>query len=174
MIQGTLLFLEDDKDLQALVSTYLRERGYHVELARTVQEARDVLKYTQVDAAIVDGLLPGMTGADFIQELRRTEPSLPILFASAFWRDLKSHDLLTRQLTLLGSTADSAREILSRTAQELAQLDFEGDQGERFQVTFSAGIAVAPQDGTHAEALLQRADERLYRAKANGRNRIEL
>ena len=98
MIRGTLLFLEDDKDLQTLVSAYLRERGYHVESARTVQEARNVLAYTRVDAAIVDGLLPGMTGTDFIQELRRTEPSLPILFASAFWRDLKSHDLLTRQL----------------------------------------------------------------------------
>ncbi len=98
MIRGKLLFLEDDKDLQSLVSAYLRERGYHVASARTVKEARDVLQYTKVDAAIVDGLLPGMNGTDFIQELRRTEPTLPILFASAFWRDLKSHDLLTRQL----------------------------------------------------------------------------
>ena len=98
MIRGKLLFLEDDKDLQSLVSAYLRERGYQVASARTVKEARDVLQYTRVDAAIVDGLLPGMNGTEFIQELRRTEPTLPILFASAFWKDLKSHDLLTRQL----------------------------------------------------------------------------
>jgi PleD family two-component response regulator len=32
---------------------------------------------------------------------------------------------------------------------------------------------VAPQDGTDVESLLRHADERLYRAKANGRNRIE-
>ncbi|ATB27479.1 response regulator [Melittangium boletus] len=98
MTRGTLLFLEDDRDLQSLVSTYLRERGYQVESARSVKEARDVLSRSRVDAAIVDGLLPGMSGTDFIQELRRDEPSLPILFASAFWRDLKSHELLTRQL----------------------------------------------------------------------------
>ncbi|QRN94899.1 response regulator [Archangium violaceum] len=98
MSRGTLLFLEDDKDLQSLVSAYLRERGYHVESVRTAREALDVLVRVRVDAAIVDGLLPGMMGTDFIQELRRTEPHLPILFASAFWKDLKSHELLTRQL----------------------------------------------------------------------------
>ncbi|WP_164019047.1 response regulator [Pyxidicoccus trucidator] len=94
----TLLFLEDDKDLQTLVSTFLREKGYRVEPARTAAEALTLLERVPVDAAIVDGLLPGMTGADFIRELRKTQPDLPVLFASAFWKDLKSHELLTRQL----------------------------------------------------------------------------
>ncbi|MBZ4334703.1 response regulator [Corallococcus sp. AS-1-12] len=94
----TLLFLEDDRDLQALVCTFLRDRGYQVTPARTADEAREVLRSLPVDAAIVDGLLPGMTGADFIRELRKTRPDLPVLFASAFWKDLKSHELLTRQL----------------------------------------------------------------------------
>ncbi|WP_375742621.1 response regulator [Corallococcus interemptor] len=94
----TLLFLEDDCDLQALVCTFLRDRGYQVTPARTADEAREVLRSRPMDAAIVDGLLPGMTGADFIRELRKTRPDLPVLFASAFWKDLKSHELLTRQL----------------------------------------------------------------------------
>ncbi|WP_224242332.1 response regulator [Hyalangium gracile] len=94
----TLLFLEDDEDLQSLVSTYLHERGYEVKSARSAHEARSILADTPVDAAIVDGQLPGMTGASYIQEVRQTLPQLPILFASAFWRDLKSHELLTKQL----------------------------------------------------------------------------
>jgi CheY-like chemotaxis protein len=61
-------------------------------------EARGVLARGRVDAAIVDGLPPGMMGTDFIQELRQADPHLPILFASAFWKDLESHELLTRQL----------------------------------------------------------------------------
>jgi diguanylate cyclase (GGDEF)-like protein len=96
----TLLFLEDDKDLQSLVCTFLREKGYRVESARTAAEALALLARVPVDAAIVDGLLPGMTGADFIRELRKSLPGLPILFASAFWKDLKSHELLTRQLSV--------------------------------------------------------------------------
>jgi PleD family two-component response regulator len=34
-------------------------------------------------------------------------------------------------------------------------------------------VAEAPRDGDTVEALLKAADERLYRAKAQGRNRIE-
>ncbi|MFD2272871.1 GGDEF domain-containing protein [Undibacterium arcticum] len=41
-------------------------------------------------------------------------------------------------------------------------------------LTFSAGIAQFPRDGTYSEALLQMADKALYRAKAAGRNRIIL
>lgn len=50
---------------------------------------------------------------------------------------------------------------------------FERDAGESFHVTVSAGVAEAPRDGASVEALLKVADERLYWAKAQGRNRIE-
>ncbi|WP_430384139.1 GGDEF domain-containing response regulator [Archangium violaceum] len=76
-------------------------------------------------------------------------------------------------VALMGAPAEGARDILARTAAELARADFEGDKGEHFRVTFSAGLAVAPQDGADVETLLRVADERLYRAKAQGGNRIE-
>jgi diguanylate cyclase (GGDEF)-like protein len=76
-------------------------------------------------------------------------------------------------VALLGESAESAKEILSRTAEELSGMTFEGDGGETFHVTFSAGLAVAPADGTTLDELLRVADARLYRAKENGRNRIE-
>lgn len=98
MSHGTILFLDDDKDLQSLVGACLRGRGYEVESALDVKQARTLLAGIRVDAAIVDGLLPGMTGTDFIQELRQQYPTLPILFASSFWRDMKSHEQLTREL----------------------------------------------------------------------------
>jgi diguanylate cyclase (GGDEF)-like protein len=41
------------------------------------------------------------------------------------------------------------------------------------QVTVSIGVATFPADGDSPEALLRVADEALYRAKHNGRNRIE-
>jgi diguanylate cyclase (GGDEF)-like protein len=98
MSGGTVLFLEQDRQLQVLVPAYLRERGYRVESAKGVQEARLVLARTTVDAAVVDGLLPGSAGPDFVQELRRTQPALPILFASGLWKDVKSGEKLLKQL----------------------------------------------------------------------------
>ncbi|WP_255358740.1 MULTISPECIES: diguanylate cyclase domain-containing protein [Geobacillus] len=42
-------------------------------------------------------------------------------------------------------------------------------------VTVSVGAAVAiPQPNEHAEALLSLADQALYQAKQNGRNRVEI
>jgi len=43
---------------------------------------------------------------------------------------------------------------------------------ERLHATFSGGIASFPEDGVNAEDILRKADEALYRAKAEGRNRL--
>lgn len=42
------------------------------------------------------------------------------------------------------------------------------------QVTVSIGVATFPEDGDSPERLLHAADEALYRAKHNGRNRVEV
>jgi diguanylate cyclase (GGDEF)-like protein len=41
-------------------------------------------------------------------------------------------------------------------------------------VTISGGVATYPEDATNHEELIQRADEGLYRSKADGKNRITL
>lgn len=43
--------------------------------------------------------------------------------------------------------------------------------GQDLQVTTSIGISIYPSDGTDAEALLKSADEAMYQAKRDGRNR---
>jgi diguanylate cyclase (GGDEF)-like protein len=49
-------------------------------------------------------------------------------------------------------------------------------EGEEYQplgsVTISMGVASFPEDGTDGPALIERADEALYRAKEAGRNRV--
>lgn len=44
--------------------------------------------------------------------------------------------------------------------------------GEKVQVTISAGLASFPQDGENAEELFALADERMFQAKGQGRNRV--
>jgi two-component system cell cycle response regulator len=46
------------------------------------------------------------------------------------------------------------------------------DTDNELNVTVSIGIAHLPQDGATVNEVLTRADERLYGAKASGRNRI--
>jgi two-component system cell cycle response regulator len=61
---------------------------------------------------------------------------------------------------------ESLRESVASTPIEL------GTRGEQVQVTISAGLASFPQDGEHAAELFALADERMFQAKREGRNRI--
>ena len=89
--------------------------------------------------------------------------------AAAAWRDqLRTGDLLARvggeefALILLDCEIDTATDVVERLRGSMPQ-------GR----TCSAGLAVR-LDGEHAESIIGRADRALYRAKADGRNRVAL
>jgi two-component system cell cycle response regulator len=65
-----------------------------------------------------------------------------------------------------------AHAIAERIRHDVAGTPFSVNGGrDLLRVTISIGVAVAgPQDG--ADSLLKRADEAVYRAKAEGRNRV--
>jgi diguanylate cyclase (GGDEF)-like protein len=66
------------------------------------------------------------------------------------------------------STAQ-ALQIAERLRREFAAMDFDGFDAH---VTVSAGVAMASETGRSLAALLATADRALYRAKAEGRNRV--
>ncbi len=66
-----------------------------------------------------------------------------------------------------------AWERLESMRRTVASQPFSPDSGgDLMRLTFSAGIAVWPQDGADLSALLRRADLRLRQAKQEGRNRV--
>ena len=75
-------------------------------------------------------------------------------------------------VALVDEDSHTAGRVLQRTLDEFGRMVFVGDNGEKFSVTFSAGVAVFPEDGDEFRALLEVADRRLYEAKARGRNQI--
>lgn len=70
------------------------------------------------------------------------------------------------------ATSCVMRASLSRVLEEFRGITFEGEQCQPFRVTFSAGMATFPGEGTNLKDLLGRADQRLYTAKTQGRNTI--
>jgi diguanylate cyclase (GGDEF)-like protein len=90
-------------------------------------------------------------------------------FAGQFKNSLRAGDVLGRWggeefLLITLHTPTSLHQTLARRLK---------DSWQHPTVTFSAGLA-AFQKGDALQSLIQRADEALYRAKSNGRNRIEL
>lgn len=77
-------------------------------------------------------------------------------------------------LILVKSGSQSALETAERIRQYVAGRTFTTPQGENVRVTMSFGIAVYGEHTKHTDALIQKADKALYRAKEGGRNRVEV
>ncbi len=81
----TILVVEDDTDIQQLVSYNLIKAGYNVTCADSGEEALVVLDQEQVDAMILDLMLPGKDGTEVCTRVRSREnlQGLPIIMLTA-------------------------------------------------------------------------------------------
>ena len=92
-----ILIVEDEPEIRELLSFTLSREGYDVIEAATAESAMELLDSKLPDIAIVDWMLPGMDGVDFVKRLRREEvtESLPIVMVTARSQEpdkLKSFD----------------------------------------------------------------------------------
>jgi len=74
-------------------------------------------------------------------------------------------------ILLNGATREGARVQAEQIRAAIAAQAFTLRQGSA-RVTVSIGVASFPEDGRHPEHVLQAADQRLYQAKARGRNQV--
>jgi DNA-binding response OmpR family regulator len=80
-MRKNLLYIEDDKEIGALVSEDLTERGYHIIWLTSGEGAIDHMKIA--DLVILDIMLPGLDGFSIGQRLKKEFPKTPILLLSA-------------------------------------------------------------------------------------------
>ena len=66
-----ILVVDDEKEIADVIELYLQNDQYNVFKFYTGQEALDFLKSTKVDLAILDIMLPKVTGIDVLKELRK-------------------------------------------------------------------------------------------------------
>jgi diguanylate cyclase (GGDEF)-like protein len=101
------------------------------------------------------------------------------LFSSLLRDELRAGDLAGRiggeefAVLLTRSNPDAAAAFAERIRRKVAETSILMDQ-RRIAITVSIGIALMLAEDTTAEQALGRADDALYRAKAEGRNRIAL
>ncbi len=78
-----LLFAEDEKDLNNILTRRLREEGYSVDSCLNGLDAMDYLRAADYDGVILDVMMPGMNGFKVLETMRREGLTAPVLFLTA-------------------------------------------------------------------------------------------
>ncbi|MDO4161933.1 MAG: diguanylate cyclase [Pseudomonadota bacterium] len=93
--------------------------------------------------------------------------------------DLREDDIVCRyggeefMIFLDNTNTQSARAVAERLRQSIANLEVEGEQGEKIRFTVSIGV-VSSEKTASLDVLLRQVDDATYLAKDRGRNRVEI
>ena len=78
-----ILVLEDDKELNRTVCTFLNHSGYAAFGYLNANEAYDALNENVFDLIVSDIMMPGVDGFEFARTVRECNQEIPILFITA-------------------------------------------------------------------------------------------
>ncbi len=83
-LNAHVLVVDDDERLRRLLVRYLTDHGFRVTAAADAAEARACLRSLRPDLMILDVAMPGETGLDLVDDLRRNgDTELPVLLLTA-------------------------------------------------------------------------------------------
>lgn len=107
-----ILIIEDDKDINGLLATYLKEDGFRVEQAYSGLEGLPMIS-DQIILVLLDLMLPRMSGEEVLEEIRKIS-QVPVIIISG-------KVALEDKVNLLESGADdyitkpfARREVMAR------------------------------------------------------------
>jgi len=92
--EGTILVVEDDAGIRALVEEVLSSAGYRVLVAEDGANALRVsTEYTgAIQLLLTDVILPKMSGKEIAANLRALRPEMTVLFMSGYTREVMAHN----------------------------------------------------------------------------------
>ena len=82
MSEHHILVIDDDERLRVLLRRFLEESGFRVTDAGNASEARKILRGIAFDLLVVDIMMPGETGLEFLADIRK-DNAVPALFLTA-------------------------------------------------------------------------------------------
>jgi two-component system phosphate regulon response regulator OmpR len=77
-----ILVVDDDEGIRSLVKKYLNENKYLITTAKNAEDASEKVKIIKFDLIILDIMMPGKSGLEFIQD-HKNELETPIILLTA-------------------------------------------------------------------------------------------
>ena len=66
-----ILVVDDDDGIRSLVKKFLNENNYLVTTADSAEDASDKIKIIKFDLIVLDVMMPGKSGLEFIEENKK-------------------------------------------------------------------------------------------------------
>ena len=124
-----ILLVEDEPELAAMLRLTLEKRGYVVDLAPSLEIAREAIELIEHEVVLLDRQLGDGDGIDLITLIRKRRPNLPVIVVSAMGSpddrveglDLGADDYLAKPF-LVEELVARIRAVLRRPANVQAQV----------------------------------------------------
>jgi len=93
---GRVLVVDDEPQVATMLRDALLDAGYVVKVAVSGSEALKLLPVFQPDVVLLDVMLPGLSGVDVLQHLRRDHPAVPVVMVTANQDEHAARQMLER------------------------------------------------------------------------------
>ena len=77
-----ILVVDDDEGIRSLVKKYLNEKNYLVTTANSAENASEKIRIIKFDLIILDIMMPGKSGLDFLKEHKK-DINTPVILLTA-------------------------------------------------------------------------------------------
>lgn len=108
-----ILIIEDDKAIHSLVKEALELHGFQTQSAYSGTEGKLLLEHHQMDLVLLDLMLPGMDGDEFLKHIR-SDSTIPVIVISAKTDQHSKLELLTSGADDYVTKPFDLKELLAR------------------------------------------------------------
>ena len=112
----SVLVVEDNAEVGTFATDALAELGYRTTLVINATHALEELTADadRFDVVFTDVVMPGMTGIELAQEIRRHHADLPVVLTSGYSHVLSEHGSTGYELLQKPYSADQLARVLNR------------------------------------------------------------
>ncbi|HPL63141.1 MAG: response regulator [Syntrophales bacterium] len=78
-----ILIVDDEVHVLNLLRKFFASRGYDVHTATTGETAIEIVRSEHPEIVLLDIIMPGMGGLEVLQEIRKIDPDIGVIMATA-------------------------------------------------------------------------------------------
>jgi DNA-binding response OmpR family regulator len=145
----TLLVVDDEKPIRHLLARIATRAGFEVDMAKDGQEALEMLQEKDYMIAIIDLMMPRLSGYELVQKISALEPRPTVIVATALTNgEVKSlDDSLVRRVIKKPFDIKAVATALVETARQIADARVAANTAIAVAPPEIATLPVTPQEG---------------------------